>query len=160
MMKFFYTMNNLILAMEQTKNDNWILNHLKKFNSESLPVFSSEFEQGISLKRIYELESVDNKPITLIAVTRNQSDNNNFNDYKDYIKETLKFHTVYFGLWHDGDRVEHDVLYALPTDDYEEVQVNLNMHDHLNDGMAQVMGLTVFKDGNAKAVVNTQFNAY
>ncbi len=159
-MEFFYTITNSIPTMESTENDNWILNHLKKFNSKSLPVFSSEFAQGISLKKIHEIESVDNKPITLIAVTRNQPNNNNFNEYSNYIKDILEFDRVYFGLWHDGNRIEHDVLYVLPTDNYHDVQVNLNMHNHLNGGLAQVMALTIFPDGSAKAVMNTIFNAF
>lgn len=153
-------MKKLFFIVLETKNDNWILNHLDKFNCESLPLFSSEFEQGISLKRIYEIESKNNKPITLIAVTRNQYDNSNFDKYESYIKEHLEISNVYFGLWHDGKKTEHDVLYALPTNDYEEVQVHLNMHNGVNGGLAQVMGLEVDSDSNTKAILNTNFNAY
>jgi hypothetical protein len=62
---------------------------------------------------------------------------------------------VYYGLWTDGKKVEYDVLYAIDTDDYEQIQNHLNGHNHMNQGIAQVMALVISSDGATKIVRNS-----
>ncbi len=140
--------------MQLTKNDQWIGKKIKNFREGSVPVFSSEFIQGISLKKLFNIESNDDKPITLIAVTRNQLNNRNFSKYERYIRQELGFQRIYYGLWFDGERTEHDVLYAIPTDDDWSIQEHLNSHNHVNQGVAQIMALVVSSGGKIKTVRN------
>jgi hypothetical protein len=120
----------------------------KTFSEDSEPIFLNENEEKISLKDIHEIESVNNKSISLIAVTRHQYDISKFSYYENYIKNSLKLSRIYFGLWSDGRKTEYDVLYAIPTDDYEKVLNHLNAHDQINNGLAQSMALIVDKTGN------------
>ncbi len=94
----------------------------KNFTKKSKPVFMDKTGERIDLKRIYELESNGNSSISMIAVTRNQYDIDNFLKYENYIQKTLKLNRMYYGLWSNGKKVEYDVLYVIPTDDYEEIQ--------------------------------------
>lgn len=87
----------------------------------------------------------------MIAVTRHQYDIGNFQKYENYIKKTLKLSRIYYGLWSDGKKVEYDVLYAIPTEDYEEIQNHLNAHNQINQGMV----LVIFSDGTYKVIRNT-----
>ena len=147
--------------MQKTKHDNWIGEKIKNFRDGSVPVFSSEFIQGISLKKLFNIESIEDKPITLIAVTRNQLDNRHFSEYEKYIKEVLGFQRIYYGLWSDGERTEHDVLYAIPTDNIWTIQEHLNSHNHINQGITQVMALVVSSGGKIRTVNNYRFtNAF
>ena len=120
----------------------------KIFSEDSEPIFLNENAEKISLKEIHEIESVDSKPISLIAVTRHQYDISKFSDYENYIKNMETNHRIYYGLWSDGKKTEYDVLYAMPTDDYEEVLNHLNAHDQMNRGISQSMALVI--DSNRK----------
>jgi len=127
----------------------------KSFSENSEPVFLNEIAEKISLKEIHEIESVDSKPISLIAVTRHQYDISKFSDYENYIKNMEANHRIYFGLWSDGNKTEYDVLYAIPTDDYEEVLNHLNAHDQMNKKTAQSMALVIDSNGKYKVIRNT-----
>ena len=129
----------------------------KTFSEKSKPVFFNKAGRKISLEEIHQIESIDDKPISMIAVTRHQYDVSNFSKYEDYIKNTLNKSRKYFGLWSDGKKMEYDVLYAIPTDDFDELQKHLNAHDHMNDGITQEMALIIFQNGAWKIVENTKF---
>jgi hypothetical protein len=43
---------------------------------------------------------------------------------------------------------EYDILYAIPTDDYEKVLNHLNTYDQINNGLAQKMALIIDKTDN------------
>jgi len=127
-----------------------IFNEIEKtFTEKSEPVFLNEIPEKLPLKKIHEIESVDGKPISMIAVTRIQYDVSNFLKYENYIKSERGFSRVYYGLWPDSKRNknERDVLYAIPTDDNEEIQNHLNLHNHMNQGMAQEMALIIDSNG-------------
>ena len=128
-----------------------ILRKLEKtFTKESDPVFLDENAKKLTMKEIHNKECIGTKPITMIAVSRHQYDIANFPKYINYIKNTLKKNTIYYGLYPDEKRkkVEYDVLYTIPTNDYDEIQKHLNAHDHMNNGIAQMKGLTISQDGN------------
>jgi hypothetical protein len=127
----------------------------KSFSENSEPIFLNENAEKISLKEIHEIESVDGKPISLIGVTRHQYDISKFPDYENYVKNTLKLSRIYFGLWSDGEKTEYDVLYAIPTNDYEEVLNHLNAHDQMNKKTAQSMALIINSNGKYKVIRNT-----
>ena len=67
----------------------------------------------------------------------------------------MKKNTIYYGLYHD-EKVEYDVLYAIPTNDYDEIQKHLNAHDHMNNGVTQIMGLIISQDGTTKIIKNVR----
>ena len=149
--------------MEQTKQGNHslppnlltILQKLEKtFTKKSDPVFLDENAKKLTLKEIHNKECVDDKPITMIGVTRCQHDVADFPKHLNYIKNTLKKNTIYYGLYPDDEKVEYDVLYAIPTNDYDEIQKHLNAHDHMNNGIAQIMGLIISQDGTTKIIKN------
>ena len=153
--------------MEQIKQGNHslppnlltILQKLEKtFTKKSDPVFLDENAKKLTMKDIHNKECVGTKPITMIAVSRHQYDVANFPKYINYIKNTLKKNTIYYGLYPDDEKVEYDVLYAIPTNDYDEIQKHLNAHDHMNNGVAQIMGLTISQDGKPKATKNAERN--
>ncbi len=127
----------------------------KTFTEESEPVYLNEMGEKLTLKKIHEIESVGDKPVSMIAVTRHQYDISNFPKYENYVKKTLRFNRLYYGLWTDGKKVEYDVLYAIPTDDYEEVLNNLNAHDQMNQGITQSMALVIHSDGKYKVIKNS-----
>lgn len=127
----------------------------KNFTEKSEPVILNEMGEKLSMKEIYQIESVKDKPISMIAVTRHQYDLSNFPNYVKYVKNSGKRDRVYFGLWPDGKKVEYDVLYAIDTDDYEQIQNHLNAHNHMNQGIAQVMALIISSDGTTKIVKNS-----
>jgi hypothetical protein len=106
--------------MEQIKQGNHslppnlltILRKLEKtFTEESDPVFLDENGKKLTMKEIHSKECVGDKPITMIAVSRHQYDVANFPKYINYIKNTLKKNTIYYGLYPDVKRkkVEYDV---------------------------------------------------
>ncbi len=129
----------------------------KTFTEKSEPIFLNDMGEQISLKKIHKIESVGGKPISMIAVTRHQYDTSNFLKYKNYIKKELKLSRVYYGLWTDGKKVEYDVLYAIPTDDHEQIQNHLNAHNHMNQGIAQVMALIIDSNGKYKVLKNSTY---
>jgi hypothetical protein len=153
--------------MEQIKQGNHslppnlltILRKLEKtFTEESDPVFLDENGKKLTMKEIHSKECVGDKPITMIAVSRHQYDVANFPKYINYVKNTLKKNRIYYGLYPDDEKVEYDVLYAIPTNDYDEIQKHLNTHDHMNNGIAQIMGLIISQDGAVKITKNAKRN--
>ena len=125
----------------------------KTFTKESAPVILDENAKKLTMKDIHNKECVGGKPITMIGVTRCQYDVADFPKYLNYVKNTLKKNRIYYGLYHD-EKVEYDVLYAIPTNDYDEIQKHLNAHDHMNNGIAQIMGLIISQDGTTKIIKN------
>jgi hypothetical protein len=130
----------------------------KNFTEKSEPIFFDNTGEKISLKKIYNLESVDDKPISMIAVTRHQYDTDNFSTYRNYIQNDLKFERFYYGLWPDEkeNKVEYDVLYVIPTNNNEKVQDHLNSHNHMNNGQSQAMALVIFADGSSEIIENSR----
>jgi hypothetical protein len=127
----------------------------KNFTKDSEPVYFNDSAEKLTLKKIHEIESVNEKSISLIAVTRHQYDTSNFLKYENYIKTILGFSRIYYGLWPDNEnRIEYDVLYVIPTDNFEDIQNHLNAHNHMNQGFAQRMALIIFSDGESKPVGN------
>jgi len=129
----------------------------KTFTEESEPVYLNEMGEKLTLKKIHEIESDGNKPVSMIAVTRLQYDISNFPEYEKYLKNTFNLSRIYYGLWPNSKikKVEYDVLYAIPTDDYEEIQMHLNTHNNMNQGIAQEMALVISSDGTSKIVKNS-----
>jgi len=134
-----------------------ILQNLEKtFTKESAPVILDENGKKLTMKEIHNKECVGTKPITMIAVSRHQYDIANFPKYLNYIKNTLKKNTIYYGLYPDDEKAEYDVLYAIPTSDYDEIQKHLNAHDHMNNGVTQIMGLIISQDEPTKIIKNAR----
>lgn len=132
-------------------------NEIKKtFTEESEPIFFNQSGEKLTLKEIHEIESVEGKPISMIAVTRHQYDTNNFPKYENYVISG-GFSRFYYGFWPDKNekKTEWDVLYAIPTNDPKELQHHLNAHNHMNQGIAQVMALIISSDGATKIVRNS-----
>ena len=127
----------------------------KTFSENSEPIFLNENAEKISLKEIHGIESIDNRPISLIGVTRHQYDISKFSHYENYIKSMETNYRIYYGLWSDGKKTEYDVLYAISTDDYEEVLNHLNAHDQMNQKTAQSMALVIDSNGKYKIIRNT-----
>ncbi|MBC8501896.1 MAG: hypothetical protein ISR80_05830 [Nitrosopumilus sp.] len=126
------------------------------FTEKSQPVYFDEEGDRISLKKIHEIESKNGKPVSMIAVTRQQYDISDFPKYEKYIENDLPYERIYYGLWPDAEnkKIEYDVLYVIPTDNYEEVLNHLNAHDQMNKGMPQKMALVVFSGGNYEIIEN------
>ena len=102
------------------------------------------------MKELYDKESINDKPVILIAVTRNQYDINDFPKYREYIKNTLNKDTIYYGLWPniEKNKVEYDVLYTIDSTNNDEIQKHLNLHNEINNGLTQKMALIIDKNGN------------
>ena len=83
-----------------------------EFTDNLEPTFGDHNGNPISLKEIYEIESINNKPITMIAVTRKQFDERDLDRYRKYVTNELGLSRFYHGFWHDGDSIEFDILYA------------------------------------------------
>ncbi len=127
----------------------------KTFSENSEPIFLNENAEKISLKEIHGIESIDSRSISLIGVTRHQYDISKFSYYENYIKSMGTNHRIYYGLWSDGKKTEYDVLYAIPTDNYEEVLNHLNAHDQMNKKTAQSMALVIDSNGKYNIIRNT-----
>jgi len=71
----------------------------------------------------------------------------------------VKTDTIYYGLWPDteNNKVEYDILYTIDSTDKVEIQKHLNLHDHMNDGVAQKMALIIDKDGKWEIQDNEEF---
>ena len=126
----------------------------KNFTIHSEPVMFDEDFNKIPMKQIHELECNTHSSVTMIAVTRHQYHVYNFPKYSHYIKNQLGINTIYYGLWPGVNRVEYDVLYVIPTDDYSTIQKHLNSYDFLNDGVTQRMALVISNDGSTKIIEN------
>ena len=133
--------------------------HEKNFEN-SAPFYIDEKGNAVSLKEIFDIESVDGTPVTLIAVTRNQFDTSNFPKFDKYIKMELGYSRCYYGLWRDkdGQKAEYEVVYAIPTGDYKTIQRHLNLHDELNEGKSQQEALVIFPDGRYEPIRNSKGN--
>ena len=125
-----------------------------KFIDNLEPIFGDHNGDPISLKELHKRESINGEPITMIAVTRKQFNEDNLTKYREYIMNELGLPRFYHGLWSDGKNVEFDVLYAIPTSDNITIQEHLNKHNTINDGVPQVMGLIIDKNGVFKNIEN------
>ena len=133
--------------------DKKIANEFKKyekgFTEKSKPVYWNEHAQKITLKEIHDNANIGDNSIVLIAVTRQQYHLDNFQKYRKYLKDVVKTDTIYYGLWPDtkNNKVEYDILYTIDSTDNDEIQKHLNLHNQINNGVAQKMALIIDKDG-------------
>ena len=133
--------------------DKKIANEFKKyektFTEKSKPVYWNEYAQKITLKEIHDNADIGDKSIVLIAVTRQQYNLENFPNYRKYLKDIVNTNTIYYGLWPDtkNEKVEYDILYTIDSTDRDEIQKHLNLHNQINNGVAQKMALIIDKDG-------------
>jgi hypothetical protein len=125
------------------------------FTVHSESVMFDESLQKQTMQQIYDANCTSNGPVSMIAVTRHQYDVTEFPKYVEYIKNTLQISTIYYGLWTGGGKVEYDLLYVVPTDDYEIIQKHLNAHNFLNDSISQRMALVICSDGSTKIIENS-----
>ncbi len=121
----------------------------KTFTEKSEPLYWNEYAQKVTLKEIHDESNIGDKSLVLIAVTREQYNTNNFSKYRKYLKDTLDKDTIYYGLWSDkeNNKVEYDILYTIDSTNKGEIQKHLNLHNQINDGLAQKMALIIDKDG-------------
>jgi hypothetical protein len=122
----------------------------KTFTEKSEPLYWNEYAQKVTLKEIHDNADIGEKSLVLIAVTREQYNTNNFSKYREYIKNTLNKDTIYYGLWPDtqNSEIEYDILYTIDSTNKDEIQKHLNLHNEINNGLAQKMALIIDKDGN------------
>ena len=122
----------------------------KTFTENSNPLYLDKCGEKITLQEIQNKADVGNNPVVLIAVTREQYNMDNFSKYREYIKNTLNKDTIYYGLWPDieKNKTEWDVVYVIETVNYDEIQKHLNLHNEINNGLAQKMALIIDKTGN------------
>ena len=59
-------------------------------------------------------------------------------------------------FWPDTqkNKIELDVLYCIPTDDQNQIQEHLNMHDTINQQTPQSMALVITQGGKSHVVEN------
>jgi ssDNA-binding Zn-finger/Zn-ribbon topoisomerase 1 len=126
----------------------------KDFTTHSEPIIFDEDFNKITTKEIHDMVCNTDDSVSMIAVTRHQYHVYNFPKFANYIKNKLGIDTIYYGLWTGGNRVEYDVLYLLPTEDYSTIQKHLNSHNFLNDGVTQRMALVISHDGSTKIIEN------
>jgi hypothetical protein len=122
----------------------------KTFTEKSEPLYWNEYAQKVTLKEIHGKADIEDKSLVLVAVTRKQYNTNNFSKYRKYLKDTLNKDTMYYGLWPDtqNSEIEYDILYTIDSTNKDEIQKHLNLHNQMNDGLAQKMALIIDKDGN------------
>jgi len=134
--------------------DKKIANEFKKyektFTEKSKPIYWNKSGEKITLKEIHDDADIEEKSVVLIAVTREQYNLEKFPKYRKYLKDTLNKDTIYYGLWPDtkNNKVEYDILYTIGTTDCDEIQKHLNLHNQINNGVAQKMALIIDKNGN------------
>ena len=137
----------------QDSIDKKLLNEFKKyekgFTEKSKPAYWDECAEKITLKEIHNNANIGDSPVVLIAVTRQQYNFDRFPEYRKYLKDVVKTDTIYYGLWPDtkNNKVEYDILYTIDSTEKNEIQRHLNLHDHMNNGLAQKMALIIDKDG-------------
>jgi hypothetical protein len=121
----------------------------KKFTEKSEPLYWNEHAQKVTLKEIHDNADTGDNSVVLIAVTRQQYNLENFPKYRKYLKDVVKADTIYYGLWPDtkNNKVEYDILYTIDSTDKDEIQKHLNLHNKINNGVAQKMALIIDKDG-------------
>ena len=122
----------------------------KTFTEKSAPLYLDECGEKITLQEIHDKAGIGDNSLVLIAATRKQYNTDNFSQYREYIKNTLKKSTIYYALWPNTEEnnVEYDVLYTTETADHDEIQRHLNLHDEINNGVTQKMALIIDKNGN------------
>ena len=143
--------------------DKKIFNEFKKyektFTEKSNPLYWDRNGEKITLKEIYDKSNVKSSSLALIAVTRQQYTTKNFLKYRKYIENTFNNDTIYYGLWPDkeNNKVEYDILYTIDGTNKNEIQKHLNLHNKINNGLAQKMALIVDKDGAWKIQNNKKY---
>ena len=122
----------------------------KIFTENSNPLYLDKCGKRITLQEIHDKADIGDKSVVLIAVTSEQYNKDNFSKYREYIKNDLNKNTIYYGLWPDSkkNKTEWDVLYTIENDN-DEIQKHLNLHNQINNGLAQKMALIIDKDGNS-----------
>ena len=122
----------------------------KIFTENSNPLYLDKCGKRITLQEIHDKADIGNKSVVLIAVTSEQYNKDNFSNYREYIKNDLNKNIIYYGLWPDSkkNKTEWDVLYTIENDN-DEIQKHLNLHNQINNGLAQKMALIIDKDGNS-----------
>ena len=121
----------------------------KIFTENSNPLYLDKCGKRITLQEIHDKADIGDKSVVLIAVTSEQYNKDNFSKYREYIKNDLNKNTIYYGLWPDSkkNKTEWDVLYTIENDN-DEIQKHLNLHNQINNGLAQKMALIIDKNGN------------
>ena len=138
----------------QEQIDKKILDIFKKFGKtfteKSDPLYLDKCGKKVTLQKIHDKANIGDNSLALIAVTREQYNMNNFSKYREYIKNTLNKDTIYYGLWHDieKNKTEWDVAYTIEAVNYDKIQKHLNLHNEINNGLAQSMALIIDKTGN------------
>ena len=128
----------------------------KTFTEKSAPLYLDECGEKITLQEIHDKAGIGDNSLVLIAATRKQYNTDNFSQYREYIKNTLKKSTIYYALWPniEENNVEYDVLYTIETIEHDEIQRHLNLHNGINNGIAQKMALIIDKNGNWEIIHN------
>ena len=128
----------------------------KTFTEKSAPLYLDECGEKITLQEIHDKAGIGDNSLVLIAATRKQYNTDNFSQYREYIKNTLKKSTIYYALWPNTEEnnVEYDVLYTTETADHDEIQRHLSLHNDINNGVTQKMALIIDKDGNWEIIHN------
>jgi hypothetical protein len=138
----------------QEQIDKKILDVFKKFEKtfteNNNPLYLDKCGKRVTLQKIHDMADIGDNSLVLIAVTREQYNMNNFSKYREYIKNILNKDTIYYGLWPDieKNKTEWDVAYTIETVNYDEIQKHLNLHNRINNGLAQSMALIIEKTGN------------
>ena len=138
----------------QAQIDKKILDVFKKFEKtfteNNNPLYLDKCGNRVTLQKIHDKAGMGDNSLALIAVTREQYNMNNFSKYREYIKNTLNKDTIYYGLWPDieKNKTEWDVVYTIETVNSDEIQKHLNLHNEINNGLAQKMALIIDKLGN------------
>ena len=128
----------------------------KTFTEKSAPLYLDECGEKVTLQEIHDKAGIGDNSLVLIAATRKQYNTDNFSKYREYIKNTLKKSTIYYALWPNTEEnnVEYDVLYTIETIEHDEIQRHLNLHNGINNGIAQKMALIIDKNGNWRIIHN------
>ena len=128
----------------------------KTFTEKSAPLYLDECGEKITLQEIHDKAGIGDNSLVLIAATRKQYNTDNFSQYGEYIKNTLNKSTIYYALWPniEENNVEYDVLYTIETIEHDEIQRHLNLHNGINNGVAQKMALIIDKNGNWEIIHN------
>lgn len=128
----------------------------KTFTEKSTPLYLDEYGEKVTLQEIHDKAGIGYNSLVLIAATRKQYNTDNFSKYREYIKNTLKKSTIYYALWPNTEEnnVEYDVLYTIETIEHDEIQRHLNLHNGINNGVAQKMALIIDKNGNWEIIHN------
>ena len=128
----------------------------KTFTEKSAPLYLDECGEKVTLQEIHDKAGIGDNSLVLIAATRKQYNTDNFSQYREYIKNTLNKSTIYYALWPNTEEnnIEYDVLYTIETIEHDEIQRHLNLHNGINNGVAQKMALIIDKNGNWEIIHN------